>query len=133
MARRHGRNSRLYASLTSGGSAESVAFISKWTIDFSVDYPEVTALGDTNKIRVAGLPDAKGTINGFYDDATVQLYTAATDGVARKFYLYTDTVNDTAQYWFGTAFFDFHVEGGVADALAMSGNLTAASSVIKIG
>lgn len=131
--RRHGKNSRLYASITSAGTAESIAFIQKWSIDFSVDFPEVTALGDVNKIRVAGLPDAQGQFNGFYDDGTAQLYTAATDGVLRKFYLYTDIVNDAAQYWFGTAFFSFHVDGAVGDPLAVSGNWVAASTITKIG
>ena len=131
--RRHGRNSRLYVAIASGGTAESIAFITKWAIDFSVDQPEVTALGDSNKVYVAGLPDAKMTFNGFYDDGTAQLYTAAVDGVARKFYLYTDIVNDASQYWFGTGFFDFHVEGGISDPLAMSGNMTPATSVVKIG
>jgi hypothetical protein len=119
--------------LGSAGTAESVAFISKWSIDFLVDYPEVTALGDTNKVRVAGLPDAKGVLNGFYDDATVQTYTAATDGIARKFYLYSDIVNDPAQYWFGTGFFDFSLNGDVANPLAISVNWVAASSVSKVG
>jgi hypothetical protein len=133
MARRHGRNSRIYLGLTSAGTAEPIMFQAKWTIDFSVDFPEVTAFGDTNKVRVAGLPDAKGTFTGFYDDVTVETYTAATDGVARKWYLYPDIVNDPAQYWFGTIFADFHVDGDVAGSLATSANWVAASSITKVG
>ena len=109
--RRHGRNSRLYINLTSGGTPEPVAFIQKWGFDQTSDQPEVTALGDSNKVYVAGLPDFQGTFNGFYDDGTVQTYTAALDGQARKFYLYTDIVNDSGQYWWGTALWTFHLDG----------------------
>jgi hypothetical protein len=93
----------------------------------------VTALGDGNKIYVAGLPDSQGSISGWYDDATVQTYTAATDGVARKFYLYPDIVNDPAQYWFGTILPDFSLDGGVSDALAFAGDWNAGSNILKVG
>lgn len=132
MARIHGRNARLYFDVAGGGSAAPLAFVSKWTADFKTDFPEVTALGDVNKVRVAGLPDSQGTINGFYDDATAQTYTAASDGLARKFYLYPSNLN-TGQYWFGTVFADFSVSGGVAEASAISGSWVAASAISKVG
>jgi len=133
MARRHGRNSRLYMALASGGTAEPIAFVNKWKIQAQTDKVDVTACGDNNKIYVVGLPDSSGSISGWYDDTTVQTYTAAVDGVARKFYLYPDTVNDPAQYWFGTIFVDFSLDGGVTDALAFSGDWNAASSISKVG
>jgi hypothetical protein len=82
-------------------------------------------------VYVAGLPDSSGTFAGFYDSATAQLYTAATDGVARKFYLYPDTAD--AIYWFGTALFDFSVSTAVDGAVTVSGNWNAASIVSKVG
>lgn len=132
MSRLHGRNGILYMNLTSGGTAEPVAFLSQWSIDFSVDNVDVTAFGDTNKVYVAGLPDCSGSYSGFYDDATVQMYTAAQDGVARKFYLYP-TTGATGKYWFGTALFDFSVSSGVSDSVSISGNFNAASAVTKVG
>ncbi len=131
--RRHARNSRIYIGLTSAGTAEPLQFVSKWTINQAVDTVEVTAMGDVNKIRVAGLPDFSGTFSGFYDDGTVQTYTASLDGVARKFYLYPDIVNDPAQYFFGSAFADFSLTGGVSEALAVSGTFSAASTFAKVG
>ena len=77
MARIHGRNGRLYASLTSGGTAEPITFLRDWSINFAVDNIEVTAFGDSNKTYVAGLPDASGSYSGFYDDGTVQFAIAA--------------------------------------------------------
>src|SRR5262245_66222999 len=111
MARIAGRNGRLYVGITSAGTAEPIAFLSKFTASWTTDKYDVTAFGDANKSYVAGLPDFQATYNGWYDTATAQLYTAATDGVARKFYMYTDTVGTaTTNYWFGTAFFDFNIE-----------------------
>ena len=64
MARLHGRNGRVYLALASGGTAEPLAFQAKWSMNFSTDKAEVTALGDTNKVYVAGLPDASpGLVN----------------------------------------------------------------------
>lgn len=133
MSRIAGRNGRLYAGLIgSTAVAESIAFLNTFTLEFTTDDIEVTAFGDTNKTYVAGLPDVKGSYAGFFDDATAQLYTAALDGVARRFYLYPNNTN-VGQYWFGTATFDFSVDGSVSDAVKISGNFTAASTVAKIG
>ena len=132
MARIHGKNGRLYVDLAGGGSASPVAFLSKWTADFVTDKVDVTALGDGNHVYVAGLPDSKGTITGFYDDATTQLYLAAQDGIPRNMYLYPNTTT-TTQYWFGTALFDFTVTGGVSEAVAISGAWAAASKITKVG
>lgn len=133
MARRHGRNGRLMVAIASGGNAELLPFIAAWTAEFTADRTEVTAMGDVGKTYVAGLPDASGTFSGFYDDSTAQTYTAATDGVARKFYLYPDFTSTPGQYWFGTAFFDFSIDSGVGDAAKVSGSWAAASAIIKVG
>jgi hypothetical protein len=133
LARRHGRNGQIYIALTSNGTATPLNFQAKWSINFSTDKDEVTALGDGNKIYVAGLPDASGDFSGFYDDATVQSYTAATDGVARPFYLYPDRVNTPGQYFFGTIFPDFKLDGDVGGALKVSASWVAASTIAKVG
>src|SRR5215831_2128718 len=132
MARLAGRNGRLYAGIGSAGTAEPIAYLSKWSLKFTTDKYDVTAFGATTKVYVAGLPDCPGDYSGFYDNATAQLYTAATDGVARKFYLYPDNTN-TAQYWFGTAIFDFSVDGDLGSSVNVSGSFAAASAVSKIG
>lgn len=128
----HGRAGRLYAGIASAGTAEPIANLKSWSLDFSTDKIDVTCFGDTNKVTVAGLPNATGDFDGFYDTASAQLYTASQDGVARKFYLYP-TLATTTQYWFGTALFDFHAEGAVDGAIAVSGSFEAATSVAKVG
>jgi hypothetical protein len=132
VARIHGRNGRVYMALTSGGLAEPVAFLNSWSINFTVDKDEVTAFGDSNKVYVAGLPDAAGEFSGFYDDATVQTYVAATDGVSRLFYLYPSTTNN-AQYWHGRILPDFRVNAGVGGAAQIASSWNAASPIIKVG
>jgi hypothetical protein len=119
--------------LASSGTAEPLNFQAKWSINFVTDKDEVSALGDSNKVYVAGLPDAAGDFSGFYDDQTVQSYTAATDGVARKFYLYPDTVNSAGQYWFGTVLPDFKVNGDVKGSLQVAATWVASSQIIKVG
>lgn len=133
MSRIHGRRGRIYLGLSSDtATAEPLPFFAKWTINFAVDKAEVTAMGDTNKVYVAGLPDASGTFSGFYDDATVQTYTAATDGLARKFYLYPSTLTNT-QYFFGTILPDMSIDGGVDQSVNVSANWSAASPITKVG
>ena len=132
MARIHGRNGILYAASASGGTASAAAFLSDWTINFTVDKVDVTAMGDKTKVYVAGLPDAQGDFSGWYDDATSQTYIAATDGVARAFYLYPNSTN-ALNYFFGTFFPDFSVAGGVGAAVSIKGTWAAGSIVQRYG
>lgn len=133
MSRIHGRRGRIYLGLASDtATAEPLPFFASWSINFSTDKVDVTAFGDNNKVYVAGLPDASGQFAGFYDDATVQTYTAATDGLARKFYLYPSTLTNT-QYFWGTILPDFSVDGAVADAVKVSASWNAASAIVKQG
>ncbi len=135
MARKHGKDGRLYVGLASStAAAEPVAFLSNWSLDQSVEQVETTAFEDSTKTYVAGKPDSSGTYSGFWDDSTVQLYTAASDGDARRWYLYPDaSVGTTGPYWFGTGFFDMSVSGAVDGAVQVSGNFFAATPTAKQG
>lgn len=132
MARIAGRNARFYVNVTSGGTAEPIPFIKSFSINGSSDRYDVTALGDTGKAYVAGLPDAQGDWAGFYDTATAQLFTAAQDGVARKVYMYPD-INSAGTYWFTTAFFDFSAEFAADAAAPINGTWAAATTLAKVG
>jgi len=132
VARIAGRNGRLYMGIASGGTAEPLPFVAGWALQFPSDQIDVTAMGDTSKVYLAALSDQKGSLNGFYDDATAQAYTAAVDGVARKFYLYPN-LSTATQYWFGTAVFDFNVDATVADAVKVSAAFSGASVWSKVG
>ena len=134
MARVHGRFGRIYIGIANDtASAEPLPFTATWSVAFSTDNAEVTALGDTTKTYVAGLPDATGSFSGFLDTATAQTYTAASDGLARRFYLYPSTPSTAGPYWFGTVLADFNAEGDVGDSVKFSGDWSAASAIAKIG
>jgi hypothetical protein len=122
----------VYLALASGGTAQPVAFLNAWSINFAAEKAEVTAFGDENKVYVAGLPDASGTFGGFYDDATVQTYTAALDGLPRKFYLYPSTTSNS-KYWHGEILPDFSVNGSVTGAVQISSSWNASSAIVKVG
>lgn len=133
MGRIHGRNGRVYLGLASSTAvAEPLPFMADWSINQVTDKAEVTAMGDSNKVYVSGLPDASGEFSGFYDDATAQTYTAATDGQARRFYLYPN-LSTATQYWFGTILPDFSVNGGVSGAVQVKSSWNAASTIAKVG
>ena len=132
MARLAGRNGRVYIALTSGGTATPLNFVAKWSVNFKTNKIDVTAMGDTNHVYVNGLPDASGSFSGWYDDGTVQTYTAATDGVARAFYLYP-SISNTGQYFWGTVLPDFNIESDVDGAIGMSADFAAASAIAKVG
>lgn len=133
MARIHARRARIYLGIASDTAvAEPLPFFASATINFATDKAEVTAFGDNNKTYVAGLPDASGQFAGFYDDATAQTYTAASDGLARKFYLYPSTLTNS-QYWFGTILPDFNVDLSVGDAAKVTASWNAASAITKVG
>jgi hypothetical protein len=133
IARLHGRNGIAYVAQAAGAAASPVAYLSDWSVNFAVAKVDVTAMGDRNMIYVAGLPDASGDFSGFYDDATSQTYIAATDGIARNFYLYPSATADPNQYFFGTILPDISFTGGVAAAIAVKSTWNAASLVQRYG
>ena len=134
MARLHGRAGQLYLGIASDtASASALPFGVKWSLNAATDKVEVTAFGDSNKTYVSGLPDAQGSFEAWYDDATAQTWTAASDGLARRFYLYPKAATTAGPYWFGTAVFDFNLDVGVEDAVKCTGSFSATSIVSKVG
>ena len=132
MARIHGRRGVIYLDIAGGGAASPLNFQAKWSISFTVARADVTAFGDSNKTYVAGLPDASGDFSGFYDDATKQSYTAATDGLPRNFYLYPNSTTAT-QYWYGSILPDFKVDGDVNTSVNVAATWVAAGPIVKSG
>lgn len=128
MARFHGKKGRIYIAIASGGTAEPLPNTVSWSANFATDKVETTSQGDTSKNYVAGLPDAQGDFAGFMDDTSSMTYTAAVDGVARKFYLYPQ-FDVTSRYWFGTVLPDFKVDSAVNDATKISGAWAAATPI----
>ncbi len=133
MARISGRNGRVYMGIaSSSATAEPLPFVATYNINFSTNKIDVTAMGDTNKVYLSGLRDASGAFNGWYDDATAQTYTAATDGAPRKFYLYPN-LDLPLQYFFGQILADLTIDANVDGATAMAASWAAYSPITKVG
>lgn len=68
----HGKHGQIKMDPTGAGGVGLVvvADMSEWTLDMAKDRVEVTAFGDANKQRVAGLPDYSGTVAGWWNSAT---------------------------------------------------------------
>jgi hypothetical protein len=128
----HGRNGLAYLSVHNGDAASPVAYLNSWAASWARDVTDVTTLADTQRVYVTGLPDASGTFTGFWDDATSQTYTAATDGLPRSMYLYPDSAN-MSQYISGLVLPDLTVTGGAGTAVTISVNWAAAGPVTRTG
>jgi hypothetical protein len=129
LARFAGRFGRVYMGIASDTAlAEPLPFIASWSLAAETDKIEVTAMGDTSKVYVAGLPDASGEFSGFVDDVTVQTYTAAVDGLPRRFYLYP-TLSIPGRYFYGTVFADFSANASVDGAAELSSSWSAATPI----
>lgn len=130
-----GRNGRLYANVASGGTAEPIPFLASFDLDAQSDQYDVTSFGDSFKQTVAGLPSGSGAFSGYYDNATAQFYTAALDGVARKFYFYPSVQGSpgNSQYFFGTANFSMSLKFPVDGPATITGSWAAATVIAKVG
>jgi hypothetical protein len=111
-----------------GGTAIPVASLNQWTIDLNEKEIDVTAFGDTTHTYVTELPDARGTLNGFWDDSDTTLYTAKTSGSGVPGYLYMST-NAVSRYAYGDMIPNgFNLSTDVAQAVTVKGTWVGSSS-----
>jgi len=101
--------------------------LSDWTLDQTTQKVDVTALGDTNLVKVQGLPDVKGTLTGFWDDTYDTMFIGAVSANGINMYLYPSSDAPT-KYWYGPAWLDASIKAGIAGAVTLSGNFEARGS-----
>lgn len=65
--RLHGKNGRIQMDPLGGAAVVTLGDMNSWTLDMSTDRTVMTAFGDTNVRRVAGLPDFSGGMSGFWN------------------------------------------------------------------
>lgn len=123
----HGKTGVVYLSTSGATDATMVVQLTEWTLDRSTDTVEVTSFGDTNKTFVQGLPNLQGTISGFFDSGTDQLFDAAESSTAVKMYLYPSSLAPSI-YFHGTAWVSASMSVGVNSAVSINGSFVAASS-----
>lgn len=127
MARAHGKDGRVFVSPNGTGVAAAVT-LSHWTLSRQTDKVDVTSFGDTNKVKVIGLPDYSGTLSGFWDNSTDPLYTAGTSTDGVKLYLYPQFTTTPGAYDYGPAWVDTSIDVDVNGAITMSGTFVAAGA-----
>jgi hypothetical protein len=119
--RYHGKK----GSVKIGGTA--VLSLSSWTYDAATDKSDVTAFGDTNKQYVTGLPDVKGSLAGWFDDAEPDLFLAAEGGIPVALDL-TPVSTLTGTHWSGQAYLDASIDCPANGPIAVSGDWVAAGA-----
>jgi len=104
----------------------------QWNINFAQDQLEVTAMGDDTKQYVSDLANVTGGFSGFHDDADTgsQIWTAATNGVKQKFYLYPDASTNTKYFHGEINVASYDAEGGVGNAVTANVTWNAASNIV---
>jgi predicted secreted protein len=133
MARISGRKGLLKIALDTAATTTfvTISHMRDWSINFSSEQIDVTAMQDANKVYVGGLADATGSVSGFLDVAsTNDTLAAALDGKARPFQLYPDS-DTTASYYSGSAIWDFSVQSSVSGAVEFSANFSATTAVTR--
>lgn len=114
------------------GAVAVVASLSQWSLNKTTDKIEVTAFGDLNKTYVQGLPDVKGTVNGWFDSAQDVLFDGAESSSGVNLYLYPSSLLP-AQYHYGPAWLDASISVDVKGAVTISGAFVANGSWGRLG
>jgi hypothetical protein len=125
----HGKNGQVLMDPTGGATPVLVADLNSWTLDASKARVEATAFGDTNIIRLAGLPDYSGTVAGWYDKVSAGIFFDVVFGdVAPMLQLVPDSADVLTDYFQGLANLDGSVNCSATGAVAISGKWDAAAN-----
>ena len=110
-----GRFGQVFWDPTAAGGATLVEVVSlnHWTLDQSVDYEEVTCFGDTNKVYVPGMPDASGTLEGFWNSAELAIFDAATATTPGMLKLVPNR-NEAGFFWTGKAYINASIDASLS-------------------
>lgn len=130
MARKHGKFGQVLMDETGGSPYTPTALgdLNAWTLDMATDRVEVTSFGDTNKQRVAGLPDFSGTFGGFWNSTTSpRIFDVVLAGTPA--FLRLVPGSDEPTYYFeGLANLDGSLDVSATGAVTFSGNWDAAGN-----
>jgi hypothetical protein len=122
-----GRKGLVYFATDGTTAAAAVTKLSMWSLDRTTDKLEVTSFLDSNKTYVQGLPDLKGSYEGFWDDTETKPFAAAASSAAVRMYLYPSQ-DILTKYAYGLAWLDASIEVGVNEAVKVKGSFVAGGS-----
>jgi len=126
----HGKTGSIKMDPTGVGGAGLVvvADMSEWTLDMSKDRVEVTAFNDSNKVRVAGLPDYSGTVTGWWNAATSPVFFEAVLGTVAVMLNLIPNSLDPTYFFEGKANLDGSINCSATGAVSVAGKWDAAGS-----
>ncbi len=125
MARYAGKKGRIMMSTSLSGTAVAVANIRSYSLSYETEGIDVTAMGDTNKQYVQGLPDVTGDLTFLWDDSDSTPYDASQSADGVKMYIYPST-DALTRYFYGTAWVDYSLEQAHDGAVEGSATFRAA-------
>lgn len=127
MARRHGSKGSVLIDPAGGTTYVAVAAINAWSLDQTRDTVDVTAMGDTNKQYVVGLPDTKGTFGAWWDDASspAAIFDVAGGETPVGLKLLPSSLSASI-FFSGLAYLDASINVPATGAIDISGNWVAA-------
>jgi hypothetical protein len=107
----------------------AVGDVRSYTLSMKTDRVEVTAFGDTNKRRVAGLPDYSGNLSFWYNSTgdTLTIASAILAGTPVFLRLVPDS-REASIYFEGLANLDGELSVDVGGAVSFNGTWDAAGS-----
>lgn len=128
--RLHGKNGRVQMDPAGGSALVTLGDIDGWTLDMATAREVVTAFGDTNVRRVAGLPDFSGTLSAWWNavaSSSPAYFAAVLAGTPVTLRLIPNTLDPTV-YFQGLANVDGSVNVSATGAIKNSGKWDAAGN-----
>lgn len=107
-------------------SAVVVASLNKWELDLAKDQAKVTAFGDANQVYVEGLPDIKGSYNGWYDPADGLVIFDVIFGTVKPYVELIPSSLTPLVFFGGKANLSGKISVDANGAVAIGGSITAA-------
>ena len=105
--RKHGKDGLIQYDPLGGSSLVTLADMNGWSLNATKDKVDATAFGDTNKVKVVGLPDYSGNIKARYArDSTPLIFAAVLGSIPITLRLIPDSLQPT-YYYQGLA----HIDG----------------------
>lgn len=128
--RLHGKKGSVQMDPAGGSALVTLTDLDAWTLDMSTAREVVTAFGDTNVRRVAGLPDFSGTLSGWWNavaSSSPAYFAAVLAGTPVTLRLIPNTADPTV-YFQGLANVDGGVNVSAAGAIKTAGKWDAAGN-----
>ena len=129
-SRLHGKTGQIQMDPAGGAALVVLADMNTWSLDMSTDRVDVTAFGDTNKQRKAGLPDFSGDLGGWWNAVATSspvYFAAVLAGVPVTLRLIPNSADPTT-YFQGLANVDGAVSVSATGAVSTKGKWDAAGN-----